>query len=118
MRATIEHIGLALKKARTDNDLSQRALSRRVGIPQSHISKIENGAVDLTLTSLIELSRALDLEPMLVPRRLIPAVQSLIRTSASQAARPDAGGIPTGSSSTSVTRSAYSLDENDGNDRG
>ena len=49
-------------------------------MPQGHISKIENGAVDLKLSSLIALARILDLEVMPVPRKLVPAVQALART--------------------------------------
>jgi transcriptional regulator with XRE-family HTH domain len=75
-----EHIAQALKEARLRKELSQRALSEKAGVPQSHISKIEAGAVDLRLSSLIELARALDLELVLVPRNAIPAVNSLARS--------------------------------------
>ncbi|MBX3509737.1 MAG: helix-turn-helix transcriptional regulator [Hyphomonadaceae bacterium] len=73
--------GLAeqLKAARAGKGLSQRALGQKVGVPQSHISKIESGQVDIKTSSLIELARALGLEPMLVPRRLMPAVEALSR---------------------------------------
>jgi HTH-type transcriptional regulator/antitoxin HipB len=70
-------IAAALKAARERKGLSQRALAERVGLPQSHVSKIENAAVDLQTTNLIEIARALDLEVTLVPRSLLPAVQSL-----------------------------------------
>src|SRR5476649_2893993 len=65
-----EHIIAALKAAREELNLSQRAMSAKTGVPQSHISKIENGAVDIQLSSLIELARVLGLELTLVPRRL------------------------------------------------
>ena len=81
MTYSIEHIADKLEAARESKQLSQRALSQRVGLPQSHISRIENGAVDLKLSTLIELSRALDLEVMLVPRKLIPTVQGIVRGS-------------------------------------
>ena len=42
-----EHIIAALKAARQEKGLSQRELSAKAGVPQSHISKIERGAVDL-----------------------------------------------------------------------
>ncbi len=77
----IEYLTKALKKAREDKKLSQRALSQNVGIPQAHISKIENTAVDLQASTLIEMARALDLEVMLVPRKYVPAVASLTSTS-------------------------------------
>lgn len=68
----------ALKKARQAKGLSQRALSDRTGVPQSHISKIERGATDMRLSSLIEFARVLELEMKLVPRKAVPAVETVI----------------------------------------
>lgn len=68
-----------LKRARKAKGLSQRELSAKSGVPQSHISKIENGAVDLRVSSLVALARTLDLELELVPRKTVPAVQSIVR---------------------------------------
>lgn len=70
----------ALRAAREAKGLTQRQLSELVKLPQGHISKIESGAVDLRVSSLIELSRALDLELTLVPRNSVPAVQSIVRS--------------------------------------
>ncbi len=81
MNYTITHIANQLKAAREAQGLSQRALGRLAGVPQSHISKIENGTVDLRLSSLIELARVLSLELMLVPRKVLPAVKSIARGS-------------------------------------
>ena len=82
MNYTITHIANQLKAERVAKGLSQRALSKLAGIPQGHISKIENGAVDLRLSSLIELARILGIELMLVPRKAMPAVKSIVRGSA------------------------------------
>ncbi len=79
MLDSIAYIAKALKDARKQKGLSQRALSLKTKIPQSHISKIENGAIDLQTSSLIEISRSLDLEVMLVPRGLVPAFKALLR---------------------------------------
>lgn len=49
-------------------------------MPQSHVSKIEQGMVDLQLSSLAEMARALDLELRLVPRTVLPAVDGLIHS--------------------------------------
>ena len=68
--------------ARERAGLSQRVLGARVGLAQSHVSKIERGAVDVQTSSLVELSRALGLELMLVPAQLVPAVQALEREAA------------------------------------
>jgi transcriptional regulator with XRE-family HTH domain len=96
-----QHIVTALKAAREKKGLSQRALSAQAGVPQSHISRIERGAVDLQLSSLIELARVLDLEVMTVPRKLVPAVQAIVRAKTSTGLRE--GAVPP----------AYSLDEED-----
>lgn len=84
-----EQVAKALKAAREGKGLSQRALSEKAGVPQAHISKIENGAVDLRLSSLVALARALDLELTLVPRKAVSAVQSIVRSS-----QPAAGPHP------------------------
>ena len=73
-----ESILQTLRAAREQAGLSQRALSARIGVPQSHISKIENGATDLRLSSLVEFARALDYELILVPRKQVPAVEAIV----------------------------------------
>ncbi len=79
MTYTTEHITQTLKRAREAQALSQRTLGTQAGVPQGHISKIENGAVDLRISSLVELARVLGLEVMLVPRKSVSAVQALVR---------------------------------------
>ena len=80
MSYTTAYFVHTLRVARESKGLSQRELSRRAGVPQSHISRIENGTIDLRLSSLVALSRVLDLEPILVPRKALSAVQSIIRS--------------------------------------
>lgn len=79
MSAGIEEIAASLREARIAKALTQKALGQRVGLPQSHISKIEKGAVDLKLSSLVEIARALGLEIKLVPRKALPAVEGAMR---------------------------------------
>jgi transcriptional regulator with XRE-family HTH domain len=80
MNYVTEDIIKALKQAREAKGLTQRALSARTGMPQSHISKIESGGTDIRLSSLIELARVLDLELKLVPRKAVPAVETVVRS--------------------------------------
>ena len=61
MSYTTEDIVAALRTARRAKGLSQRELSAKSGVPQGHNSKIENGAVDLRVSSLVALARILDL---------------------------------------------------------
>lgn len=105
MAYAAETIAPRLKKAREQKGLSQRALSAKTGIPQAKISKIENGVIDLRLSTLIELARNLDLDLMLVPRKSVPAVQAIIGS--------DAGG---GSSQPDQIKPAYSLDDDEERD--
>lgn len=83
-----DEIFQTLRNAREHIGISQRDLSARVGVPQSHISKIEGGGADIRLSSLVELARALDHEVVLVPRKLLPAVEAIVRN-ASPAASDD-----------------------------
>lgn len=76
----IEKLAANLKAAREKKGLSQRALSALAGVPQSHISKIESGVVNLTLSSLTAIANALDLELALIPRKLAPAVRTITRS--------------------------------------
>ena len=82
MNYATQSIITALKSARVAKGLSQRALGRRTGVPQSHVSKIENGGADIRLSSLIELARALDLDLRLIPRKAVPAVDGVVRSTA------------------------------------
>lgn len=83
-----EHVTNTLRAARTARGLSQRELSVNSAVPQGHISRIENGSVDLRLSNLVALARALDLELMLVPRQSVPAVRSVARSAATDAPGP------------------------------
>lgn len=83
-----EDIVEALRKARAAAGLSQRALSAKAGLAQSHISEIENGSKDPGLSKLIDVARALDLELVLVPRKMLPAVQSLIAPNGAERRSP------------------------------
>jgi transcriptional regulator with XRE-family HTH domain len=83
MRYATDDIMHTLRNAREHTGLSQRDLSARIGVPQSHISKIESGATDLRLSSLVEFARALDYELVLVPRKLVPAVEAIVSNASS-----------------------------------
>lgn len=79
MRSGISDIAASLLQARKDKGLTQGELGKRTGLPQSHISRIESGVVDLQLSSLVEIARALDLEVKLLPRRALPAVEGAVK---------------------------------------
>ena len=66
-------------EARHKRGLSQAELGSRVGLPQMHISSIETGKIVPRYDTLLDLVRVLDLDLVMVPRALVPAVQALIR---------------------------------------
>jgi len=67
-----------LRDVRRTQHISQKALGSRMGLPQSHLSAIETGKVDPRLSSIIEIARLLDYEPLLVPRTLLPTVRAML----------------------------------------
>jgi HTH-type transcriptional regulator / antitoxin HipB len=69
----------ALKEAREKRGWSQRELGSRLGLPQMHISGIESGKIVPRYDTLLELVRTLDRDLLMVPRALVPVVQSLVR---------------------------------------
>jgi transcriptional regulator with XRE-family HTH domain len=68
-----------LKEARINRGWGQRELGGKIGLPQPHISAIESGEVTPRFDTLLDIVRVLELDLLLVPRSLVPAVQSLIR---------------------------------------
>ena len=71
-----------LRKVRRTKGVSQRELSDLSGVPQAQVSRIESGTVDPRISSLSALAHSLGQEFVLVPRKLLPAVTSLIPPSA------------------------------------
>jgi len=61
-------IARILQTTRTGQGLSQRELGQKSGLTQAQISRIENGEVDLRLSSLIALVEVLGLHLTLTPR--------------------------------------------------
>lgn len=69
----------ALKRARLEKMLKQSELGSKLGLPQSHISKIEQGSTDPRLSTVADMARVLDQELVLVPRVMLPVIQAIIR---------------------------------------
>jgi transcriptional regulator with XRE-family HTH domain len=74
-----EDMRRALKDAREKRGWTQRDLASRVGLTQTHISGIESGKIVPRYDTLLEVVRILDHDLLMVPRALVPVVQSLIR---------------------------------------
>jgi len=58
--------------------LSQRAVASLADLTQSRYSAIELGKIDPRASTLVEIARALDLELMLVPKEVVPVVESVL----------------------------------------
>jgi transcriptional regulator with XRE-family HTH domain len=85
-----EELVQAMKDRRTAAHVSQRALSGRSGLTQAHISQIETGNLEPGLSSFIDMARGLDLEVVLVPKKLLPAVQGILRQTPTEQSSPQA----------------------------
>lgn len=85
-----------LRQFREAKGLTQSDMGARIGQPQSAVSRIERGG-DLRVSTLLEMARALEMEPVMVPKHLIPSVQALLRQATGQRENepiPLVGGAP------------------------
>jgi transcriptional regulator with XRE-family HTH domain len=82
-----EEMRKRLKELREKRGWSQRDLAGRLGLTQTHISGIESGKIVPRYDTLLELVRILDHDLLMVPRALVPVVQSLVRDHA----QPESG---------------------------
>lgn len=55
--------GAHLQKIRLSKGLSLRALATRCDLDDSKISKIENGKLNVQLSTIVELAKGLDINP-------------------------------------------------------
>ena len=83
----LEQIRLAQKK-------TQQQLASMTGINRMTISKIESNQTDPKLSSIEELSRALGLEVLLVPKHIKPQLESIIRSNGRIVGQPEGVDAP------------------------
>lgn len=102
-----ESIIKSLRARRKGQGLTLRGLAQKVGSTHSHIARIESGTTDPKLSTVIELARTLELEVMLIPRQLVPVVQSLVRGAAKRKEEDEEESTP---------RAAYALTEDEDED--
>jgi HTH-type transcriptional regulator / antitoxin HipB len=76
MKTPIDLLDL-VREQRRRRGMSQAQLGHLLKMPQSQIARIERGS-DIRLSTFLEVARALDLEPMLVPKHVVPAVRYMI----------------------------------------
>jgi len=85
------HIGAIFARRREHLKLTQADLAARLGKSQTYIARIEGGKRDPQWATVLEISRALELEPALIPRQSLPAVQAVLQLTASDEIPPLAG---------------------------
>jgi transcriptional regulator with XRE-family HTH domain len=77
--AGLLEIGHLLKEARLAASLTQEQVADMAGISRPRYRDIETGAAAARATTLMNITRALGLEMMLIPHSMVPAVKSLLR---------------------------------------
>lgn len=82
-----------LKSTRQQQGMKQSELGEKLGLPQSHVSKIEQGANDPRLSTVMDMARVLDQELVLIPRQMVSAVYALLKGEGEEQRRfqPDEG---------------------------
>ncbi len=83
-------LGRILVAARDYAGLTQSELARRLDVSAANLSRIEHGA-DLRVSTLLEISRELQFEPMLIPKHLVPAVRAILEESKDGEEGPERG---------------------------
>lgn len=58
--------------------LSQQAVANLAALSQPRYSAIELGKIDPRTSTLVDIARALDLELMLVPKEMVPVIESVL----------------------------------------
>ena len=72
---------------RVAQGFTQTQFGKKLGLPQSHVSKIEQEETDPRLSTVVEMARVLDAELMLIPRQLIGRIQGIVNGSAPEEPR-------------------------------
>jgi len=84
-------IGAVLRTRRIETGTSIQGLARLIGVPRSTITRIEKGQLNPTWSLVLAISQAIDLQPVLVPRDRMSAVEAVIKMSQASEVPPLAG---------------------------
>lgn len=76
---TLRELGGLLRQTRLAVGLTQEQVADLAGISRPRYRDIETGVAAARATTLMNVSRALGLEMMLVPQAMVPAVLALMR---------------------------------------
>jgi transcriptional regulator with XRE-family HTH domain len=78
MESISKSFGRIIRERRKKLRLSQRQIAGLSGKTQSQIARLEAGVDDPRFSSVVQVSRSLGAEIVLVPIRLLPAVRHLL----------------------------------------
>lgn len=81
-------------RARKAHKLSQAELADKAGLSRMAVQKLEAGATDPRLSSLIVLARAMGMELMLVPSALRVDLEAYARSGGRVLGQPVGAGVP------------------------
>lgn len=84
----------SLVVARKDAAMTQAELAERAGLSRMTVQKMESGALDPRMSTVLEMARALGLEPMLVPANLRQEVEAFLRSGGKYLAQPSGISAP------------------------
>ncbi len=90
--SNIYDIGSVLRRRRKDLGKSAKDLAETVGVPRSTVLRIEKGQASPTWGIVLALSQALELQPVLVPREKMPAVDAVVKMSSDAPETPPMAG--------------------------
>ena len=75
----LKELGTLFRQARERAGLTQEEVAARAGLSRPRYRTIEAGEAAARATTLVNIARALNLEMMLIPKPLLPAVRSMLR---------------------------------------
>lgn len=89
--SNISDLGLVLRDRRKELGKSASDVAKAISSQRSTIERVENGKMNPTWALLLSISQALDLQPVLVPRERMPAVEAVIKMDTASETPPLAG---------------------------
>jgi len=79
-------IGALIKSIRGQLGMSQKALAKRAGVPQSTVSRIEQGQRDMSMSTLLKIMKAISCDLVIAPL-LLDSVENIRRKQAKKIAK-------------------------------
>ncbi len=90
-KSSISEVGPVLGARRRELGKSAVELAALAGIERSTLTRIEAGKTSPSWETVLALGQALDLQPVLVPRQRVRAVEAVVRMTESSEAPPSTG---------------------------